>query len=61
MSEQHDKKQTARLAEVNHDLKASLKACHSLIDDYRLKLAANSNDLAADDGKDDESGAASAD
>ena len=45
MSEQHDNKESAQLAEVSDELTRSLQLCHSLVDDYRLKLAANSNDL----------------
>ena len=33
------------LNQVNQELTRSLKLCHSLLDDYRHKLAANSNDL----------------
>jgi hypothetical protein len=32
------------LEEVNADLQRSLRLCHSIIDDYRTKLAANTND-----------------
>ena len=57
MSEQQDKKESAQLAEVNDELTRSLKLCHSLLDDYRLKLAANLNDhQAANDSDEGESG-----
>lgn len=56
MSEQQDKRESAQLADVNDELMRSLKLCHSLVDDYRLKLAANSNDFeAANDSEEDES------
>lgn len=42
---------TPEFAEVNENLTRALKLCHSLVDDYRLKLAANSNELEpASDG-----------
>lgn len=53
MSDQHDGQENAALAEVNHELTRSLQACHSLVDDYRLKLAANSHQVAANDEGDD--------
>ena len=56
MSEQQDKQDSDQLAEVNDELTRSLKLCHSLVDDYRIKLAANFNDCdAANDGEEDES------
>ena len=45
MFEQQDRQETAQLEQVNQELTRSLKLCHSLLDDYRHKLAANSNDL----------------
>lgn len=57
MSEQHENKESAQLADVSDELTRSLKLCHSLVDDYRLKLAANSNDLdAANEAEGDQSG-----
>ena len=61
MSEQHDKRDDARLNEVSGDLTRSLKACRSLVDDYRLKLAANANHVAANDVDEDKSGFSSGD
>lgn len=49
MSEQQDKK-TAQLDEVSDELTRGLLACHSIVDDYRMKLAAHSHDIAANDG-----------
>lgn len=41
------------ISEVNENLTRALKLCHSLVDDYRLKLAANSNELdSISDGTD---------
>jgi len=39
---------------VNEALTRGLKLCHSLVDDYRLKLAANSNDLELAEAEDEE-------
>ena len=51
MSQQPDQEGSADLAEVNENLRRALKLCHSLVDDYRLKLAANSNEAEpANDG-----------
>lgn len=44
MSDQGDKQEIANLERVNEDLTRSLKLCHSMLEDYRAKLAANSND-----------------
>ena len=44
MSEPQDHQETAELDHVNEALTRGLKLCHSLVDDYRLKLAANSNE-----------------
>jgi hypothetical protein len=33
-----------QLEEANHQLQESLRACHELVAEYRLKLAANRND-----------------
>lgn len=60
MSEQQNNK-SARLDDVSEELTRGLQACHSLVDDYRLKLAANSHDIAANDGDEDQAGAASGD
>ena len=57
MSEQHENKESAQLADVSDELTRSLKLCHSLVDDYRLKLAANSNDRdAANEAEGEQSG-----
>lgn len=39
---------------MNEALTRGLKLCHSLVDDYRLKLAANSNDPELVEAGDDE-------
>jgi hypothetical protein len=44
VSHQHDDHGTDQVDQVNDALTRSLKACHSIIDDYRSKLAANLND-----------------
>lgn len=57
MSEQQDNQESAQLADVSDELTRSLKLCHSLVDDYRLKLAANSNEReTADEDEEDQSG-----
>ena len=58
MAEQQDKKQTADVGQLNEELTRGLKLCHSLIDDYRSKLAVKLNNLgdfqpANDDERDD--------
>jgi hypothetical protein len=53
--ELHDKQQSAQLSEVNDELRRGLRLCHSLVDDYRLKLAANSNNTDAANDERDES------
>lgn len=51
MPRQEDKKPTEDLERMNEELTRSLKLCHSILDDYRSKLAANSNELeSASDG-----------
>ena len=45
MQEQQDKQQTAKIEQVNDELTRGLKLCHSLIDDYRTKLATNLNEV----------------
>jgi hypothetical protein len=54
VSDQGDKQEIANLERVNDDLTRSLKLCHSMLDDYRAKLAANSNDpeLANEEDRD---------
>lgn len=44
MSDQQNKQQNANLELVNDELTRGLKLCHSLIDDYRSKLASSLND-----------------
>lgn len=41
MSEQEDGPETVEVEEVSRDLVRALKLCHSVVDDYRLKFAAN--------------------
>lgn len=53
MSEQPDKQETAEFHQANHDLTRGLKLCHSLVDDYRMKLAAQPDIQAANDTGDD--------
>ena len=53
MSEQPDKQEIAEVDQVNDDLTRGLKLCHSLVDDYRMKLAANPDIQAANDRGDD--------
>jgi hypothetical protein len=36
--------------EISADLRRGLKMCHSVLDDFRLKLAANSNEADAGNG-----------
>lgn len=47
MSQQPDQEGSPEFAEVNENLTRALRLCHSLVDDYRLKLAANSNEADA--------------
>jgi hypothetical protein len=54
VSEPQDHQETAELDHVNEALTRGLKLCHSLVDDYRLKLAANSNDPELVEAGDDE-------
>jgi hypothetical protein len=57
VSEQDANKESAQLADVSDELRRSLRLCHSLVDDYRLKLAANSNERdAANEDEEDQSG-----
>ena len=57
VSEQQDQQETAEVEQVNTELTRALKLCHSLVDDYRAKLASKldgpSDFLPAND---DESG-----
>jgi len=41
VSEQQGKQESQEIEEVSGQLRRSLKLCHSLIDDYRSKLAVN--------------------
>jgi hypothetical protein len=45
VSEHQEKQETAQIEQVNDELTRGLKLCHSLIDDYRSKLAVNLNDF----------------
>ena len=53
MSDQDDKLETAHLERVNEQLKRSLKLCHSMLDDYRTKLADNQDEPRADNDEED--------
>ena len=48
MSNQQDKQAYAQLEQVSDQLRRSLRSCHDLVEDYRHKLAANSNESEAD-------------
>jgi len=54
VSEPQNQLETAELDQVNEALTRGLKLCHSVVDDYRLKLAANSNDLEVAEAEDEE-------
>ena len=54
MTEEQDKQQTTKLEQVNDELTRSLMLCHSLVDDYRTKLAERLNETEA--ANDDEDG-----
>ena len=55
VSEQPDKEQTVEMDQLSAELKRGLSLCHSVVDEFRLKLAANSNDAQpANDGDGDE-------
>lgn len=57
MSDQQDNQQSDHLDQVNVELTRSLRACHSIIDDYRSKFAANLNDpVPANEGENLEQG-----
>jgi hypothetical protein len=45
VSEHQNNQETEELEQVNDGLTRGLKLCHSIIDDYRSKLAANLNDV----------------
>lgn len=55
MSEQQEKEESADIGQLSADLKRGLSLCHSVVDEFRLKLAANTNEAqpANDDGADD--------
>ncbi len=55
MSEHPDKQKAAEFDQANDDLTRGLKLCHSLVDDYRIKLAANPDIRPANDSDDDSS------
>lgn len=44
VSDQQNKHKSADFEQVNDELARGLKLCHSLIDDYRSKLASRLND-----------------
>ena len=41
MSEQDNGQETVEVEEVHRELNRGLKLCHSMVDDYRLKFAAD--------------------
>lgn len=45
MAEQQDSQENGKLEQVNQELTRGLELCHSLIDDYRTKLAFNLNNV----------------
>lgn len=47
MSDSQDRPESSYFDQVNDDLSSSLRRCRALVDDCRLKLAANSNDPEA--------------
>jgi hypothetical protein len=47
MSEQQNAPEGGYLDRVNAELSSSLRRCHTILEDYREKLAANSNDPEA--------------
>jgi hypothetical protein len=55
VSEQPDKEQPVEIENLSADLKRGLSLCHSVLDEFRLKMAANShetqpaNDVDADE------------
>ena len=57
MSEHHDNEQAAQLERVNANLTRSFRLCHSMIDDYRARLATThepaNDDEAAVENEDD--------
>lgn len=55
MSERPEEQQLQSIDEVNAELRRGLRLCHSVLDDFRLKLAANSNDASPANDDDDES------
>ena len=54
MTEQEDKQERVELAQVNAELKSSLKRCRALLTDCREKLAANSNEDVEEDSAPDD-------
>jgi hypothetical protein len=48
-----DSEQLARLERLNQDLSESLKRCRTLLHDYEVRLAANSNDPPSPDARED--------
>jgi hypothetical protein len=53
VSDQNDKHPIEEIASVSEELARALKLCHSIVDDYRSKLAANSNDPDSADSSED--------
>ncbi|MGE5563411.1 MAG: hypothetical protein ACM3ZV_08880 [Bacillota bacterium] len=53
MSEQQDKQQRAEIEQVNEELTRALRLCHSVVEDYRSKLAANLTQSPANDDQDE--------
>jgi hypothetical protein len=59
VSDQADDQQAAYLERVNAILANSLQLCHVIVDDYRTKLAANSNDppfMLSQSGQEEDNG-----
>lgn len=55
MSNRPDEQQPQSIDEVSAELRRGLRLCHSVVDDFRLKLAANSNDASPANDDEDES------
>ena len=55
MSEQPDTQESVQFDQAHEKLTRGLRLCHSLVDDYRMKLAANTHADAANDSDADAS------
>lgn len=58
MTDEDDKQEIARLEQVNEQLEDSLERCRELLQEYRSKLAANTNTAVdpLDDDQQEQSG-----